>query len=127
MFLDSLSAVEPGRIVVKPKCHILTHTPDNVRRFGPAAGLFGTDTFECFNGVFRLCSILSNHQAPSLDIGRTFSEMGFFKQVASGGYWKDHDDWVRAGPEVRKFMNAHTEVQDLLGWASRTRVIPGLH
>ncbi|KLO13183.1 hypothetical protein SCHPADRAFT_970312 [Schizopora paradoxa] len=124
-FLDSLSAVEPGRIVAKPKCHILTHSPDDVRRLGPAAGLFGTDTFECFNGVFRLCSILSNHQAPSLDIARTFSELGFFKQIASGGYWKDREEWVRAGPEVRKFMNVHTEVQDLLGWASSSRFNPG--
>ncbi|KAJ6494368.1 hypothetical protein C8R45DRAFT_771753, partial [Mycena sanguinolenta] len=53
--------------VTKIKYHLLTHTDEGVIQFGPLIGV-ATENFESFNGVFRFCSILSNHLAPSRDI-----------------------------------------------------------
>lgn len=65
--LDVWSAIDPNRIIVKPKLHILRHIVDDIRNCGPAI-LFSTEIFECWNSVFRMCSVLSNHHAPSHDI-----------------------------------------------------------
>ncbi|THU88265.1 hypothetical protein K435DRAFT_917526 [Dendrothele bispora CBS 962.96] len=58
--LDAWADVDSRRIITKIKLHVLTHLPEDIRRFGPAV-IFATEVFECFNAVFRLCSILSNH------------------------------------------------------------------
>ncbi|KAF8263119.1 hypothetical protein EI94DRAFT_1704260 [Lactarius quietus] len=95
-FLDAVAIVDPEHIKAKPKFHILTHTPEDIRRFGPAV-TSSTEIFECYNAIFRFCSILSNHQAPSRDIAQSFCSLGRFKHVASGGWWKDGDgQWTRA-------------------------------
>jgi len=62
--------IDPNRIISKPKLHIFTHLPEDVRWFGPAA-LYEVEAFEASNQVFRQCSILSNHHAPSHDIAMT--------------------------------------------------------
>ncbi|KAJ7936453.1 hypothetical protein B0H13DRAFT_1509127, partial [Mycena leptocephala] len=68
----------------KYKLHVLPHIPEAVRRFGPAI-LFQTEIFECWNSVLRLCSVLLNHQAPSLDIATTLADMERFKHQVSSG------------------------------------------
>ncbi|KAJ7745362.1 hypothetical protein B0H16DRAFT_1278384, partial [Mycena metata] len=68
----------------KYELHVLPHIPSAVHRFGPAP-LYATEIFECWNSVFRLCSVLSNHQAPSLDIATTLGDMERFKHQVSGG------------------------------------------
>ncbi|KIJ29485.1 hypothetical protein M422DRAFT_188436, partial [Sphaerobolus stellatus SS14] len=74
IILDAMAVVDPSQIIQKPKFHILLHIVEDIRRFGPAI-LFSTKIFECFNAVFRMCSVLSNHQAPSHDIALKFAEL----------------------------------------------------
>lgn len=104
-------------MMVKSKCHILTHIVNNVRRFGPTIGL-STETFKSFNGVFRLCSVLSNRQAPSRNIGFNMADMARFKHIASGGTWLHEGSWTVAGKEVREFFKANEKVHELMGWTS---------
>ena len=101
---------------MKPKCHILTHIVGDVRRFGPPV-LMSTETFESFNGVFRNCSVLSNHHAPSRDIAMKIADMDRFKHIASGGRWLENGEWVRAGKDVLQFMRTHDTLQNYLGWS----------
>lgn len=99
------------------KLQILPHIMDDIRRHGPAIGK-STEIFECFNAIFRMCSVLSNHQAPSRDIGTKFASMDRVKHILSGGYWKDGETWVQAGPKVRDVLLSHSVVQRHLGWTS---------
>lgn len=115
IFLDALMTVDPSKIVSKAKCHIITHIVDDIRRFGPAVTL-STETFESFNGVFRLCSVLSNRHAPSRDIALHMADMARFKHVASGGKWREEWGWTSAGDSVRRFLRVNAHLQDLLGW-----------
>ncbi|KAJ6596499.1 hypothetical protein B0H10DRAFT_1696043, partial [Mycena sp. CBHHK59/15] len=103
--------------VTKYKLQVLPHLPDDIRRFGPAI-LYATEGFECWNAIFRLCSVLSNHQAPSRDIGVTLADMERFKHQASGGWWKPEgsQDYVQAGHEVTSFLQKNKELQRRLGW-----------
>ncbi|KAF6747938.1 hypothetical protein DFP72DRAFT_763640, partial [Ephemerocybe angulata] len=67
----------------KIKLHLLKHLPDNIRRFGLAVR-FATEVFECFNAIFRMSSVLSNHQAPSRDIALKNVELDWVKHLLSG-------------------------------------------
>ncbi|KAJ7189318.1 hypothetical protein GGX14DRAFT_580795 [Mycena pura] len=80
--LDAFDAVDPLRIIVKIKLHLLSHLPDDIRRFGPAVR-FSTEIFEAYNAVFRMCSVNSNHLAPSRDIARKFASMERVKHFLS--------------------------------------------
>lgn len=115
-FLDCLAIVDPSKMLSKSKCHILTHIVNDVRRFGPSIGL-STETFESFNGVFRLCSVLSNRQAPSRDIGFNMADMARFKHIASGGTWLYEGRWTTAGKEVQNFFRTNEKVHQLMGWS----------
>lgn len=124
-FLDALAIVDPQRIVSKPKCHILTHIVKDIERYGSSIALT-VETFESFNSVFHLCSILSNHQAPSRDIALNLADIGRFKHVVSGGYWKEDDKWVNAGVEIRRFFQNNRILQQYLGWSDPNLVAPGI-
>ncbi|KAJ6632090.1 hypothetical protein B0H10DRAFT_2159562 [Mycena sp. CBHHK59/15] len=112
--LDIWGLIDPAQIVTKYKLHVLLHLPDDIRRFGPSI-LFQTEVFECWNGIFRLCSILSNHQAPSHDIGVTLTDMERFK----------HQEYVRAGTKVISFLHHNKELQRRLGWMDKSKPKPG--
>lgn len=103
-------------MISKPKCHILTHIVDNIRRFGPAITL-STETFESFNGIFRLCSVLSNHHAPSRDIAYNMADLDRFKYISSGGRWKEDGQWIGPGKSVIDFFLRNTTIHRSLGWA----------
>ncbi|KDR77189.1 hypothetical protein GALMADRAFT_267364 [Galerina marginata CBS 339.88] len=124
--LDLWAVVDPMRITTKLKLHVLgAHTAEDIRRFGPAI-LFSTEVFECWNAVFRLCSVLSNHQAPSHDIAVTLADMERFKHQVSGGWWKNSNgDYVQAGANVRDFMKSNKQLQRRLGWADTTNLVAG--
>ncbi|KAF7333564.1 FAD-binding-3 domain-containing protein [Mycena sanguinolenta] len=77
--LDAFDTVDPLRILVKIKLHLLAHLPDDIRRFGPAIR-FVTEIYEANNGVFQLSSIYSNRLAPSCDISLKFASMSRVKQ-----------------------------------------------
>ncbi|KAJ6545514.1 hypothetical protein B0H19DRAFT_1212296 [Mycena capillaripes] len=116
--LDRWAIVDPTKITQKYKLHALPHLPSAVRRFGPSV-LFATEIFECWNTVFRLCSVLSNHQAPTLDIATTLADMERFKHQVSGGWWKPVDGhWTQAGCKIQTFLTGNKQLQRRIGWTS---------
>ncbi|KAK7437483.1 hypothetical protein VKT23_018555 [Stygiomarasmius scandens] len=119
--LDAFAAVDASKITVKIKLHLLSHLISDCRRYGPAIHN-STEIFECFNAVFRMCSILSNHQAPSRDIARKFASMDRLKHILSGGYWLYKDQWIQASPRVRQILRMDITIQRHLGWVPPQQV-----
>ncbi|KAG8696511.1 hypothetical protein FRC09_008469 [Ceratobasidium sp. 395] len=122
--LDAFTKLDPARVIDKLKLHILTHLPEDIRRHGPAIR-YSTEVFECYNGVFRMCSILSNHQAPSRDIAAKMIELERFRHIVCGGYWQTPDGAVCASDEVRQFFQASLHLQTYLGWVKPKEIQPG--
>ncbi|KAJ7208399.1 hypothetical protein C8J57DRAFT_1441105 [Mycena rebaudengoi] len=124
--LDLWRLIDPVRIMTKYKLHVLPHLPGDVRHFGLPI-LYATEGFEGWNGVFRLCSILSNHQAPSHDIGITLADMEGFKHQASGGWWKPAGSqaYIQAGHEIIAFLHRNKELQRRLSWMDKIKPKPG--
>ncbi|KAF7358148.1 hypothetical protein MVEN_00862900 [Mycena venus] len=124
--LDAFDAVDPCRILVKIKLHLLAHIPDDVRRFGPSIR-FATEIYEAYNAVFRLCSVFSNRLAPSRDISRKFAAMARVKHFLSGGYWWDSStkQWIQAGNAVQQILLTDPVFQRHLGWVSPSITDPG--
>ncbi|KAK7471306.1 hypothetical protein VKT23_002715 [Stygiomarasmius scandens] len=123
--LDAWAKVNPRRIITKIKLHALVHLPEDIRRFSPSV-IFATEIFECFNAIFRTCSILSNHLAPSRDIADSMTGMERFKHMVSGGFWKDKESgsYIQGSLKVREFLLKNSEMQRRLGWVSHN-VVPG--
>ncbi|KAJ3978248.1 hypothetical protein F5890DRAFT_1422760, partial [Lentinula detonsa] len=118
--LDAFLEVDPSKILVKIKIHLLAHLRDDVRRFGPLVR-YSTEVFEAYNAVFRLCSIFSNHQAPSRDIAYKFASMGRLKHILSGGFWQCTDSgggqkWMQASDAVTNILQDVPIIQRHLGW-----------
>ncbi|KAJ6548781.1 hypothetical protein B0H19DRAFT_1211584 [Mycena capillaripes] len=124
--LDGWDSVDPLRIIVKIKLHLLAHFPDDIRRFGPAVR-FATEIQEAYNTVFRLCSINSNHLAPSRDIAQKFAGMDRVKHLLCGGFWKQPSsrNWTHPGAAVTKVLVDDPVFQRHLGWVSSDTVEPG--
>ncbi|KAJ7875206.1 hypothetical protein B0H13DRAFT_2236125 [Mycena leptocephala] len=116
--LDAFAAIDPSKILIKLKLHVLEHIPDDIRRRGPAVR-FSTEVFECFNAIFRLCSVLSNHQAPSRDIAAKFADLDRVKHILSGGYWFDESELAW------RILRNTPIIQRHLGWAPPPFWIPG--
>ncbi|KAJ3853110.1 hypothetical protein EV368DRAFT_39622 [Lentinula lateritia] len=124
--LDAWATYDPNRILVKMKLHVLTHLPDDVRRFGLVI-LYSTELFECWNAIFRMCSVLSNHLSPSHDIAMTLAEMEVFKHLVSGGWWKNKNgQMIQAGAKIRQYLVKSSELQRRLGWVSPSQSKPGV-
>ncbi|KAI1788974.1 hypothetical protein LXA43DRAFT_893623 [Ganoderma leucocontextum] len=123
--LDIWSTIDPSRIFVKTKLHILPHIIDDIRNHANPI-LYATEIFECFNAVFRQCSVLSNHLAPSRDIALTCASMERFKHIVSGGWWRDtgNEQYVQAGASVRRHFE-DTHLQRRLGFAPTKEPISG--
>lgn len=113
-------------MISKVKLHILSHLRADIRRFGPMVGS-ASEMYECFNAVFRACSVLSNRQAPSRDIANQLGKQEGFKHRASGGWWKSEDgEWVHAGAAVTNFALHQRSFLEHLGWSSQNPIEPGL-
>ncbi|KAJ7767826.1 hypothetical protein B0H16DRAFT_1787465 [Mycena metata] len=123
--LDAFATLDPSKILIKLKLHVLLHIVQDIRRRGPAVR-FSTEVFECFNAIFRLCSVLSNHQAPSRDIAAKFADLDRVKHILSGGYWFQDAAWVRAGKDVQRILRSTPIIQRHLGWAPPPMWTPGL-
>lgn len=124
--LDGFALFDPTKMISKVKLHILGHLRADIRRFGPMVGS-ASEIFECFNAVFRACSVLSNRQAPSRDISNQLGKQEGFKHRASGGWWKSNNgEWVQAGPGVRSFALQPSFLGNL-GWSSKDPAEPGLY
>lgn len=127
--MDSLAEIDPSKMVTKVKTHLLTHAPSDVRLFGPLLGAI-TEAFESFNGVFRSCSILSNHRAPSRDIAIQLAAQEGVKHRVAGGSWPlkgegNETVWTRCGPSARQLMQEQPMLQRLLGWKQPVVLAPG--
>ncbi|KAJ3565255.1 hypothetical protein NP233_g7745 [Leucocoprinus birnbaumii] len=123
--LDAWGLFDPARIQYKLKLHILCHLKRDIKRFGPAI-LFSTEVFEAWNGIFRACSILSNHHSPSRDIAETLAGMERIKHVVSGGWWKTADgSIIRGGPGVIKQVHLNSSLRRQLGLSAVPNLAPG--
>ncbi|KAJ7782483.1 hypothetical protein DFH07DRAFT_949282 [Mycena maculata] len=124
--LDAWDAVDPLRIIVKIKLHLLTHIPDDIRRFGPSVR-FLTEIQESYNSVFRACSIYSNRLSPSRDIGLKFASMNRVKHLLCGGFWFNSvsKGWISAGQTVQDVLMEDPVFQRHLGWVSSEPAEPG--
>lgn len=126
--LDAFAIMDPSKIIAKIKLHLLAHTEQDILEFGPLIGV-ATEVFECFNAVFRFCSILSNHLAASRDIAIQLADQEALKHRLTGGWWpcKSTGDWIQAGPEVRHFLEAKPVLQGLIGWTDNKPLDPGMY
>ncbi|KAJ7202121.1 hypothetical protein GGX14DRAFT_571015 [Mycena pura] len=123
--LDAFAVLDPTKILTKIKLHLLTHLGEDVTAFGPLIGVM-TEVYECFNAVFRYCSILSNHRAPSRDIALQLADQEGHKHRITGGWWPTPEgDWEQAGPSVRAFLGARPVLQKLVGWTIHNPPTPG--
>ncbi|KAJ7509389.1 hypothetical protein B0H11DRAFT_1901510 [Mycena galericulata] len=122
--LDAFGDQDPAKILLKIKLHLLPHIVEDAIRFGPPIRN-STEVFECFNAIFRLCSILCNHQAPSRDIAVKFASMDRVKHMLSGGFWKANGEWVCAGPKVCSVLKNMPIIQRHLGWVPPRTLTPG--
>ncbi|KAI9062110.1 hypothetical protein FKP32DRAFT_1726132, partial [Trametes sanguinea] len=123
--LDLFSELDPTKVLEKIKLHLLVHLRQDVRRFGPLIGVC-SESFECFNGVFRPCSILSNHLAPSRDIATQLAGLEANKHRLTGAWWQsDSGEWVQASPAVRDFLHRQPALQRMLGWTPEIPTVPG--
>ncbi|KAJ7469208.1 hypothetical protein FB451DRAFT_1479092 [Mycena latifolia] len=124
--LDAFAIIDPSKLISKIKYHLLVHTDDDVVQFGPLIGVI-TEGFESFNGVFRYCSILSNHLAPSRDIAKQLADQEGLKHRLTDGWWASGaDEWEQAGPGVRHFMGEHPVLQKLVGWTEKKVIKHGI-
>jgi hypothetical protein len=123
--LDVFAMIDPSKMTMKMKLHLLTHLRADILRFGPLVGV-ATEAFECFNAIFRFCSIHSNHLAPSRDISQQLAGQESLKHRVTGGWWPSNGDWVRSGVLVRDFMQTQPMLQGLLGWQDPKPLVPGM-
>ena len=123
--LDLFAMIDPSKMTSKLKLHLLVHLRADILRFGPLVGV-ATEVFECFNAIFRYCSIFSNHLAPSRDIAFQLASQEVLKHQLTGGWWLTADGkWERPGSSVRNFIHAHPTLQALVGWTSTEPLING--
>ncbi|KAF8162732.1 hypothetical protein B0H34DRAFT_763800 [Crassisporium funariophilum] len=123
--LDIAALIDPSKIVMKIKYHLLSHIKEDIVRFGPMVGI-ASEVFEGFNAIFRYCSILSNHLAPSRDIAHQLSEQETVKHILSGGWWADEKmGWTRPGSSVQGFVKRNPVLQALIGWPRIEKLVPG--
>lgn len=126
--LDIWAKIDANRIIDKMKLHVLTHLPEDIRRFGPA-GLYIVEGFEGWNRIWRLCSILSNHHSPSRDIAIKLCKAERIKHLLSGGFWRDKDSkkYVQAGKAVKGLFESDKTLRRRLGWSQTPDLVPGMY
>ena len=123
--LDLFAMIDPTKMTSKVKLHLLVHLKEDIIRFGPLVGV-STETFECFNAIFRFCSIFSNHLAPSRDIAFQLASQEVLKHRLTGGWWPvENGEWNAPGPSVQNFIHNHPTLQALIGWTNNKQLVNG--
>ncbi|KAF9044483.1 hypothetical protein BJ165DRAFT_1347605, partial [Panaeolus papilionaceus] len=117
--LDIAALVDPFKIVVKIKYHLLAHLTQDIKQFGPLVGV-ASEVYKAFNGIFRYCSIFSNHLAPSRDIAIQLSAQESVKHILNAGWWikpglGNTSDWVCPGPSLQRFVLKNAALRSLVG------------
>ncbi|KAF9065870.1 hypothetical protein BDP27DRAFT_1384442 [Rhodocollybia butyracea] len=128
--LDAFAQIVPSKILVKMKLHLLVHLKSDIKWFGPLIH-YSTEVFEAFNAVFQLCSIFSNHQAPSRDIAFKFAGLNRLKHMLSGGFYpvkasQDEKKWVQASVAIQDILRKAPIIQRHLGWVPEQIENPGV-
>jgi hypothetical protein len=72
-----------------------------------------------------MCSVLSNHQAPSRDIAIKISDLDRVKHILSGGYWREDEKLLSAGMNVTSLIFKSPILQRHLGWVPERPSHPG--
>ncbi|KAK7451321.1 hypothetical protein VKT23_012663 [Stygiomarasmius scandens] len=123
---DAFAAIDPTKIVRKIKIHLLAHIPEDARAFGSLLGV-ATELFEKFNTVFRNCSVLSNHLAPSRDISRQLGDQEAMKHRLLGGKWFDDTEksWMQPGPSLLALSKDQPFLRAMVGWSIDSSSKPG--
>lgn len=126
--LDIAAKLDASKIIAKIKYHLLVHLRQDIQRFGPLVGV-ASEIFECFNAIFRFCSILSNHISPSRDIAHQLAGQETVKHLLSGGWWygKKTQDWKKPGPKVQSYITGNSVLQHLCGWVENPLILPGTY
>jgi hypothetical protein len=122
--LDAFDENNASMITYKSKLHGMTHTPDDVERFGPAVRK-STEVFEKFNGVYRRCVVLGNRLADSRDVARQFRSMSSSAHLATGGFYFDGEQWRQADHTVLKMLHDNPILQRHFGWVPSKKPHPG--
>ncbi|KAH6874840.1 hypothetical protein BKA70DRAFT_1449269 [Coprinopsis sp. MPI-PUGE-AT-0042] len=124
--LDIAAAIDPSKVITKGKYHLLAHLSEDIRRFGPVVGV-ATEGYESFNIIFRHCSILSNHLAPSRDIACQLAKQEIFKHIAAGGWWIENGNELKqAGSGLRQLVEGCDVLQRLFHFQNhRNEKAPG--
>ncbi|KAJ7583762.1 hypothetical protein C8J56DRAFT_893430 [Mycena floridula] len=104
--LDAFAIIDPSKMVMKIKLHLLTHLPEDSRAFGPLISV-ATKIYEAFN-----------------------ADQEGLKHRATGGWWNTRatglePDWRQAGSGVRDFLQSQPTLQKLLGWTPAETWVPG--
>jgi hypothetical protein len=124
--LDAFAAIDPLIIKSKIKLHLLVHAPDDSRRFGPLVGRI-TEVFEKANAIFRTCSVLSNRQAPSIDIALQLAEQHSLQHLTTGGLVLSQEGNVfEPSHRLAQFFHQNKIVQANLGWSNHGSEQPGM-
>jgi hypothetical protein len=114
--LNIAALIDPSKIILKIKYHLLTHLREDIIIFGPLLGI-ATETFECFNAIFQFCSILSNHLALSHDIALQLAEQGVLRHFLSGGSSRAvTEEWKSAALSVTNLLWDNQFLVALLGY-----------
>ncbi len=117
--------IDPSKMTSKIKLHLLVHLKEDIVRFGPLVGV-ATENFECFNAIFRFCSVFSNHLAPSRDIAFQLASQEVLKHRLTGGWWPTKKgEWQQPGPSVCNFIYAHPTLQAWVGWTDTKPLVNG--
>ncbi|OWZ43410.1 hypothetical protein C356_03456 [Cryptococcus neoformans c45] len=106
---DCFSNINPQTIIWKSKVHMMMHLPDDMGRFGPAAGI-STEIQDKFNGVFHAVAIHGNALVPSRDIAVKFASMKGVAHLALGGFYLEKGEWKQVGPGVSLIVTQKMEL-----------------
>ncbi|KAJ7439792.1 hypothetical protein FB451DRAFT_1191987, partial [Mycena latifolia] len=88
--LDAFATLDPTKILIKLKLHVLLHIIDDIRS--------------------RARRPLFHRTAKLADLDRV-------KHILSGGYWLEDEAWIRAGKDVHRILRDTPIIQRHLGWA----------
>jgi hypothetical protein len=111
------------------KLHVLTHLPEDIRRFGPP-GLYIVEGFKGLEpDLATLQHPVEPSHSPSRDIATKLCKAERIKHLLSGGFWRDKDSkmYVQAGEAVRGLFESDKTLRRRLGWSQTPGPVPGMY
>ncbi|KAJ7803462.1 hypothetical protein B0H14DRAFT_3091985 [Mycena olivaceomarginata] len=125
--LDIWGLIDPNRILVKGKLHVLPHTLDDTRRFGPCVTLQPKylNAGMQFSDYAVFCRTIS---LPATILRQPWQIWSDSSIWLAAGWWQDSTGgkYIRAGSSVRSFLTSNRELQRRLGWSENTTLASGM-